>query len=117
MDILLSNYNISEDIYPNNLICELLGYYKNDIDDKLLFIINKYFSIFSEHTLNKVSKIQDIRIIFIIKDNWNYFININIQDNSYKNPYENLFQTPYLYEIDEDVMNDRYQQLDDINNY
>ena len=72
MDILLSNYNISEDIYPNNLICELLGYYKNDIDDKLI-------SIFSEYTLNKVSKIQDIRIINIIKDNWNYFI--NIQDN------------------------------------
>ena len=27
------------------------------------------------------------------------------------------FKPPYLYEIDEDVMNDRYQQLDDINNY
>ena len=35
-------------------------------------------------------------------------------DNSYGNPYKNLFQNPYLYEIDEDVMNDRYQQLDDI---
>jgi len=108
MDILLSNYNISEDIYPHNLICELLGYYKNDIDDKLI-------SIFSEYTLNKVSKIQDIRIINIIKDNWNYFI--NIQDNYYENPSENLFKNQYLYEIYDDVMNDRYQQLDDINNY
>ena len=63
---------------------------------------------------------RDIRVVDVICGPANSAIILEIGkcltcgDNSYGNPYKNLFQNPYLYEIDEDVMNDRYQQLDDI---
>jgi hypothetical protein len=109
MDRLLSDdSSLIPDDYKSRIIHKLCEYYGKTYNEQLFEILIKYIRLYD---LKYLSQIEDIRAIIFIMTNWTY---ITYRLRSGGNFYKNLFNNPYLYEIDHNVMNDKYQQLNDI---